>query len=525
MTGTAHQAHELAMQLSVLKQRSGLSYADLGRRVHSSSSAVHRYCTGDSVPANYQIVSDIARECAATDAELNDLLRAWRVATGTERPAPPRPLKPSWRRWPVGLAALSAVVALVVVLTTLEEPERSSARPQRIDGPAWEFDRPVAPELFGVTLSSATGEMPGFKVGSVRFWDSRTRWATLQPRSGEFDWSVLDRLVEAAHRAGLPALMVFGGTPEWAAPNGPKAPYDDGSRAAPPDDLARWDEFVRAVGQRYRGRLEAYELWVSATDRRYFSGSVETLVEMTRRAKRVLDEVDPNAVLVCPPMGRLWEKEGRALLQRFARLGGYDHCDVAGVKLHQRNASEPPETMVGLLRQTWTAMHEAGVHPRVWNTSTTYDLPSQGTLNDRRASDYAMRFYLVGIYGTSLSLERMYFYNWGSTNLPIVLQPKGGRPTRAALAVEELQRWLARTHTRSCGHGTEAGLPATVWQCVLTAEDGRTLTIRWTQTGTAETTAGPGSESVRLADGTSRPLRAGDPVEVSETPLLIVQRP
>lgn len=68
-------------------------------------------------------------------------------------------------------------------------------------------------------------------------------------------------------------------------------------------------------------------------------------------------------------------------------------------------ASEPPETMVAPLRQTWTAMHEAGARPRGWNTGTTYDLPSQGTLDDR-AGDYAMRFYVVGIYGTSLTLER-----------------------------------------------------------------------------------------------------------------------
>ncbi|GAA2832187.1 beta-galactosidase [Crossiella cryophila] len=424
----------------------------------------------------------------------------------------------------MGVAALTAVVVLVVVFAVPGEAPAPAATPQRIDGPAWEFDRPVAPELFGVTLSSATGEMPGFRVGSLRFWDSRTRWATLQPRPGEYDWSVLDRLVDSARRAGLPALMVFGGTPEWAAPQGPKAPYDDGSRAAPPDDLARWEEFVRAVGQRYRGRLEAYELWVSANDHRYFAGSVETLVEMTRRAKRILDEVDPAAVLVCPPMGRLWEEEGRAVLRRFAQLGGYDHCDVAGVKLHQRHASDPPETMLALVRQTWSALHEAGVHPRVWNTSTTYELPSQGALDERRASDYAMRFYLAGIYGTSLSLERMYFYNWGSTNLPIVLQPKGGRPTKAALAVEELQRWLHRTRTRSCGHGAEAGLPETVWQCVLAAEDGRVLTVRWTHTGTASTTAPAGTELVRLADGSSRAARAGDAVAVSETPVLVEGR-
>jgi len=136
-------------------------------------------------------------------------------------------------------------------------------------------------------MNSSTGAMPTFRVGAVRLWDSRTRWADLEPRRGEFDWSILDRLVAGAGRAGLPALLTFGGTPEWASPDGALSVYDDGSRASPPDDLADWDRFVDAVVRRYRGRIEAYELWVLANDRRLYSGSVETLVEMTRRASRM----------------------------------------------------------------------------------------------------------------------------------------------------------------------------------------------------------------------------------------------
>jgi hypothetical protein len=275
---------------------------------------------------------------------------------------------------------------------------------------------------------------------------------------------------------------------------------------------------------RYRGRLEAYELWVFGNDPRYYSGSTETLVEMTSRAHRIIKSVDPAAVLVCPSMGQLWTPQGREILRRFAELGGYDQCDVAGIKLHQRHAADPPETMIALLTQTYDALHAAGVHPPLWNTGTTYDLPLEGSLQEQRATDYVMRFYLVAIYGTNVSLERTYFYNWGGTHLPIALQAVGGPPTRAALAVEELQRWLAHTTTRSCGHGLAINLPDNVWQCEFTAEDHRLLTIRWTHSGTASTTAGPQVEELRRIDGTSTPLQAGDTIPVSETPELIIHR-
>jgi hypothetical protein len=82
------------------------------------------------------------------------------------------------------------------------------------------------------------------------------------------------------------------------------------------------------VAERYRGRIEAYELWVLANDQRFYTGSVGTLVEMTRWSSAIIRSVDPAATLVCPGMGQLWNSEGVDFLQRFAKLGGYDHCDV-----------------------------------------------------------------------------------------------------------------------------------------------------------------------------------------------------
>ena len=188
--------------------------------------------------------------------------------------------------------------------------------------------------------------MPSFRVGAVRLWDSGTRWAEVEPGRGEYDWTVLDRHVAGAQRAGLPVLYVFGGTPDWASPTGAVGPYPDGTRAAPPDDLAEWDAFVRALAERYDSRIDAYELWVLGNDRRFFAGDVETLVEMTRRASGIIRSVDQEATLVCPGMGNLWSPEGRRVMTQFAELGGYSYCDVAGIKLHQRSAAEPPETML-----------------------------------------------------------------------------------------------------------------------------------------------------------------------------------
>ncbi|WP_063819217.1 helix-turn-helix domain-containing protein [Herbidospora cretacea] len=552
----AAPAEDLAELLSDLKQRSGRSYEALGRRVGMSRSTVHRYCRGVIVPDSYGTVERIAKACGASQAELAELYRRWTHATtspdrgaaepGETAPAPqtagsaPEPAAStviSWRskyldvRHGFTFVGLGLVILCVFVLTASTSPVRQPSRqtPQWVNGPSWTLPEASVPRtLFGVTLNTATGAMPTFRVGAVRLWDGGTRWAEIQPERGAFDWSVLDRHVDGAGKAGLPVLFVVGGTPAWASPTGAVGPYPDGTRAAPPDDLNDWDTFVRAVVKRYRGRIQAYELWVLGNDPRFYAGSMETLVEMTRRAGRIIRAADPEATLVCPGMGQLWTAEGRRKLHRFATLGGYDHCDVAGIKLYQRTPSDPPESMLELVTTVDRAFHEAGIHPRLWNTGTTYSIPLQGSLDETRARNYAVRFFLTGLYARNFNLERMYFYNWGGTKIPIVLQAVGGVPTRAALAVEQLQRWLIHAGSRSCGHGTAIGLPENVWQCEITVTkpgDRHDATIRWTIGGTAETTAGPGVRAVRRLDGTAETVRPGDSITVTEEPILIESRP
>lgn len=72
---------ELAGLLRGLKERSNLSYEELARRTFTSSSALHRYCRGQSVPGDYGTVARIAQECGARPQELNELVRSWTLAT------------------------------------------------------------------------------------------------------------------------------------------------------------------------------------------------------------------------------------------------------------------------------------------------------------------------------------------------------------------------------------------------------------------------------------------------------------
>ena len=171
-------------------------------------------------------------------------------------------------------------------------------------------------------------------------------------------------------------------------------------------------------------------------------------------------------------------------------------------------------------------LHTYGVHPRVWNTGTMYQIPLQGRLPERKARDYAVRFFLVGLLAREANLQRMYFYNWGGVKVPIVLQADGGSPTPAARAVEVLQGWLAGAQVHSCGHGPAVDLPPNAWQCVFTVVDGdeqRPATIIWTHEGAASIVAGSDMTRVRRLDGSVVPIVAGARLEITEEPILIAR--
>ncbi|MFD9032087.1 helix-turn-helix domain-containing protein [Streptomyces sp. NPDC059567] len=85
-----------------MKERSGLSYGTLAKRLHMSPSTVHRYCNSDAVPTDFAPVEKIARLCGAQREELLRLHRLWIVADETRRRARSAAAGPAVEKSPSG---------------------------------------------------------------------------------------------------------------------------------------------------------------------------------------------------------------------------------------------------------------------------------------------------------------------------------------------------------------------------------------------------------------------------------------
>ncbi|WP_208818422.1 helix-turn-helix domain-containing protein [Streptomyces marokkonensis] len=173
-------AAEFAALLRELKDRSGLSYGVLAKRLHMSTSTLHRYCNGDAVPTDYAPVERLARLCKAGPGELVELHRRWVLADAargrrSEPAVTPTAPAPEERADPGAEGAGGPVTAVPAESPATEVPEadvpvigvpqaegagapRPGPRPRRRTRTAVLAGTAVAVVLAGVTLAVSLPE-------------------------------------------------------------------------------------------------------------------------------------------------------------------------------------------------------------------------------------------------------------------------------------------------------------------------------------------------------------------------------
>ena len=284
-------------------------------------------------------------------------------------------------------------------------------------------------------------------VGSLRLWDAGTRWADVAPRPGVWSFERMDAYVERAQAHGASVLYTLGSTPRWASarPDEP-GPYGPGC-AAEAVKLAHWEEYVMRVAERYRGRIQAYELWNEpqfsdyARDRAhpgFFTGSMANMVEMARAARRVLDRIDPAAVLATPGF-----VNGPDRLELFLRSGGAETAQVVAYHFYARDARQFAQQIVDV-RAVMRRCGVAGLP--LWNTECGVETHEDGAalpegitrrLTPADAAVQLAQFLLLGAAGR---LDRFYYYAWDNYRSGMI--DRQGLATPRLEALRRVEQWL-----------------------------------------------------------------------------------
>jgi hypothetical protein len=124
----------------------------------------------------------------------------------------------------------------------------------------------------------------------------RMSWGGMEPAKGAFEeYTTYDTSAEVQAKHGLRILQVSHDTPPWA-----RSPALDGDRAGGrfPRDLRDSYAFCKAMAQRYRGRVLAWEPWNEANVPDFGGHTVDEMCSLQKAAYWGIKRGDPH-MTVC----------------------------------------------------------------------------------------------------------------------------------------------------------------------------------------------------------------------------------
>ena len=142
-------------------------------------------------------------------------------------------------------------------------------------------------------MQSFLSDVPGYigtNVGSIRI---DLPWQQVQPRPGVFDWEALDSVVRTARANGMDVLITLRAISSW----GTKVPANAKDRyhgASLPLDMSRWETFVSAIADRYKGGGVAYEI-ENEPNSNFWGGTMDEYLTLLKATFAVITRSDPQA--------------------------------------------------------------------------------------------------------------------------------------------------------------------------------------------------------------------------------------
>ena len=389
-------------------------------------------------------------------------------------------------------------------------PYRPSA-PDNADIP--ESGVPVTATLFGNHPIVGTPE----HAGTVRLWDTSTSWNAIERSRGVYTWAALDRAVAAAEAAGQEVLLVLGGTPEWAAvAAAPGSEFAGTGSSMPMTDPALFEDYVRAVLNRYGGRIAAYQIWNEANISQFWRGTPELMADLTARAYAIIKREQPGAVVVAASTGSRWVKGFTEFYPEYLTALGVFGWPVDAYSVHlYPMASGTPRDRTFLLGLMTTALRIAKAPKKpIWETEINYGITNPGTgeaarvIPDAEIPGYVARTYLDSL---RFGIARSYWYAWTPEYRLLGIQMWNGY--RATRAYGTTRDWIVGATFSGC---------STTGVSVVCNFDrgGAPFYVAYTDDGSAASIPSPpGTTSVTGMDGSVVP--AGTQVAVSGTPVRI----
>jgi len=231
------------------------------------------------------------------------------------------------------------------------------------DSAATEEPEPPAAAEYPINTSPVTMTSPDYGMQVFLFWqaeianrdlqlveDAGFRWVKQEfawreiEGSGKdrYDWNRTDRVMDQIDAHGLKVIARLGVQPQWAGGGYPEV--------GPPNNMQDFADFAAAVATRYKGRIDAYQIWNEPNLSREWGNRPPSAVEYTQMLKaayEAIKAVDPYPVVISAGLAPTTRNDDVArpdtyFIQEMYDAGAKSYFDALGA--HGAGYASPPET-------------------------------------------------------------------------------------------------------------------------------------------------------------------------------------
>ncbi|MCC7372691.1 MAG: hypothetical protein IT306_30040 [Chloroflexi bacterium] len=162
----------------------------------------------------------------------------------------------------------------------------------------------------------------------------RFEWRNIEKiKKNEFQWHEPDLVIDKINKAGLGIIARLDNQPDWARKD------KIFPASGPPDNIEDWKDFVQDFAERYKGKIQIYEIWNEPNISREWGNQkpdAKAYTEMLRVSYTEIKKIDPNAIIVSAGLSPTTEQSDRAVadlvfLREMYQNGAKAYFDMLGV--------------------------------------------------------------------------------------------------------------------------------------------------------------------------------------------------
>jgi polysaccharide biosynthesis protein PslG len=170
--------------------------------------------------------------------------------------------------------------------------------------------------------------------GGFHWVKQRFEWRNIEGKNkGQFEWNEPDRILDAISQAGLKVVARVDNQPKWASST------IQWPGSGPPDNPTDWTDFLTALATRYKGRIQAYEIWNEPNlDREWGDKQPDpaAYTAMLKASYAAIKAADPQALVVSAGMSPTTTNDQHAMpdlqfIQEMYAAGARGSFDILGV--------------------------------------------------------------------------------------------------------------------------------------------------------------------------------------------------